>query len=89
MDEPNIKTALKNVDLDPVHLKVRDILEGGKGLVDHQKSEIYDEDVAAQEQILSSRKYYYMTVVQIVVIVGLGMYQLLSFRKFLGSNQII
>jgi hypothetical protein len=89
MDEPDIKSALKTKDLDPVHLKIKELLDSGKLVVEKQKSDLEGEDSAAQLQIKAGRSYYYMTIIQIVVVLAVGVYQVFSFRKFLVSHNVI
>ena len=89
MDEPNIKVAIKTQDLDPLQKKTKSILDSGRAIVLRQKSELEQEDEAAYQQIDSTKKYYYMTLVQILVVFVLGFYQLINFRKFLGANHVI
>lgn len=89
MDEPQMQKALKTHDLDPVHKKAQQIVNSGKALVQKQKVDIEDEDTSARVQIQMSSLYYYMTVIQILVVVCLGLYQVYSFRKFLSKNNYI
>lgn len=89
MDEPKLGKAIKHEDLDPVHKKAKHILDEGKRIVDYQESEIQSEDKNAQIQISTSRTYYLLTTVQVVVVIGLGLYQIFSFRKYLYSHNFI
>lgn len=86
MDQPDLSKAIKLEDLDFVHKKTTEIIEGAKQYIEVQKSELNREDYTAKDHILFSRSFYYVTVFQIVVIVGLGLYQVFNFRKFLASN---
>jgi hypothetical protein len=89
MEEPDLMKALKNADIDPVHAKAREILEDGKNIVMKQATVIQEEDTAAVLQINMSKSYYYMTIVQVVVVIALGIYQIFNFRKFLSQNSVI
>jgi hypothetical protein len=86
MDHPNLQNAIKIGDLTNFSDKTQIILEGTKEYVDIQKSEIKREETFAKDHIIFSRSFYYVTIFQIIVIVGLGFYQVFNFRKFLKSN---
>ena len=86
MDHPDLKNAIKNADLDPLHHKTEDIIKHTKEYTESQKHEINREDLYAKDHISFSKTFYYVTVFQLVVIVGLGLYQVFSFKKFLSSN---
>ncbi len=89
MDEPDISKAIKFKDLDPVHKKASEIVHTGSGILERQKNETAMEDSMAGEQIHSSKYYYNMAVLQVLVVLVLGVYQVFSFRKFLVNNNVI
>ena len=89
MDHPKLEEALKKEHLDPVHEKARQILEEGKKITEYQVDELNLEDTNAQEQISTSRTYYMMTIIQVLIVMGLGLYQVFSFRKYLSSHDLI
>jgi heme/copper-type cytochrome/quinol oxidase subunit 2 len=89
MDEPKLHAAIKTDDISPLNSKVNEIIGEGKAFMTHQNSEMDEEDYNAKLQMSASRNYYILTVVQVVVIIGLGLYQVFSFRKFLSTNNVI
>jgi hypothetical protein len=88
MDHPDLSNAIKLQDLDDVHKKTSQIIESAKQYIEVQKSEISREELHAKDHISFSRSFYYVTVFQVIVIVGLGLYQVFNFRKFLASNNV-
>ena len=87
MDEPNISTAIKVQDLDPVKSKVAKVIKKGERLIKNQENEIDQEDGAAKRQMEYVSYYYSLAVLQIVVVIGLGLYQVFSFRKFINTQE--
>ena len=51
MDEPNISTAIKIQDLDPVKSKVAKVIKKGERLIKNQENELDQEDGAAKRQM--------------------------------------
>jgi hypothetical protein len=86
MDEPNISTALKTSDLDPVHSNIKKVLAKGEKYIKLQESELESELYSANSQKSNLSFYYSVTVFQIIIIVILGLYQIYSFRDFLLKN---
>jgi hypothetical protein len=89
MDEPDLKSAVKDKDLDPIHEKFVALLDAGNNLIQKQTNETFYEDEAASTHIHTTKNYYYMTVIQVLVILSVGIYQIFKFRKFLVSNNVI
>jgi hypothetical protein len=88
MDHPNLENAIKTQDINSFSSKTKEILDKTKEYVEIQKSEIKKEETYAKDHIQFSLSFYYVTVFQIIVIVGLGFYQVFNFRKFLASNNV-
>lgn len=89
MDEPNIKTALKAGDVNYLNDKARYILEAGRNMIEKQLNETEVEVQMASKQINTSRYYYNTAVLQILMILALGIYQVFMFRKFLVNKHVI
>jgi hypothetical protein len=89
MDEPRLETAITKDDVAPLNVKVNDILGEGRSYLSHQESDLDEEDYNSKLQMSSSRNYYLCTIVQVIIIIGLGIYQIFSFRKFLSVNHVI
>jgi hypothetical protein len=86
MDEPNIAQAIKQADLDPVHQKLNDVLKKSRTIVKQQELALDTENTNANQQMGIINYYYYLTVLQIIIVIVLGIYQVFSFRKFLVKN---
>jgi hypothetical protein len=89
MDEPDLSKIIKTHDVDPLHDKARRILSEGQEFIYKQQNETHYEDDTADSQMSNARYYYQMAVVQVLVVLILGVYQVFSFRKFLVNNNVI
>lgn len=89
MDEPKLDEAIKNSDIDPIVTRVKSIVEKGKEITSKQTTELIDEDHYARLQMEITSSYNFLNFIQVVVILGLGIYQILSFKKFLVANNLI
>ena len=89
MDEPNIKDAIKTTDVDVLHQKTKTVLETGRNLIERQKGETDDEENVAFNMMRYSKTYYKIAVFQILVVLALGVYQVVRFRKFLINHDFI
>jgi hypothetical protein len=87
MDEPNISSAIKKQDLDPLHEKLSKAIKKGERLIKDQENELDQEDRVANQQMNSIHSYYRMAIIQLIIIFGLGIYQIFSFRKFIINYQ--
>lgn len=88
-DEPELKNAIKSEELNDMQKNVQVILQLGRNINERQSREISEEDRMAQLQLKSGNKFYYMCIVQVILVSLVGIYQLISFRKFLVSQNII
>ena len=52
-----------------------------------QESELHEEDEAAKKQIQYSSYYYTLALVQVLVVIALGLYQVVSFRKYILDKE--
>jgi hypothetical protein len=87
MDEPNISSAVKKQDLDPLHEKLSKAIKKGERIIKQQENELDQEDNVAHNQMRSINGYYKLAIIQVIIILGLGIYQIYSFRKFISNNQ--
>jgi hypothetical protein len=89
MDEPKLHLAITRDQVAGLNTKVVEILNEGHAYLQHQETELDEEDDGSKMQLASSRNYYVLTIIQVVIIIGLGLYQIFSFRKFLALNHAI
>jgi len=89
MDEPKLDEAIKTSDIDPITIQINVIVEKGKEITNKQTTELDDEDHYARLQMEITNSYYFLNLIQVVVILGLGIYQIWNFKKFLAANNLI
>jgi hypothetical protein len=83
MDEPDISKAIKTEDVNYLHEQLRSLIKKGDKIIKHQEFELVSEDNIAKLQMKDSRLYYGLTVLQIVVIGIVFLYNLYSFVKLI------
>lgn len=88
MDEPNLEKALKQEEVDEIHDKVDEILHKGQRYIDHQNNLIKMEDKDSKSIIKMQKIFYYLTIVQIIIVIGLGIYQIRNLKNYLEENII-
>lgn len=88
-NEPKVEEALQKEEIEIFKKKIKDIKSELDPSVNVQEKEIRNENRTAKKIIKSGRLYYYATIIQLIVVIGVGMYHLINFRRFLSSNKII
>lgn len=89
MDEPNLNKVIKKQDIDPLLKQINSIVEKGREIFTKQNTELEDEDHYAKLQMNITSNYNIMNLIQVLVILALGIYQVFSFRKFLIANNLL
>jgi len=89
MEEPKLEEVIKTSDIDPLANRVNLIVEKGKEITTKQNTELNDEDHYAKLQMDITNSYSFLNLIQVLVILGLGIYQVWSFKKFLVANNLI
>jgi hypothetical protein len=87
MDEPNISKAISTEHVNELKQNVAKIIKRGERLIKIQESELHEEDEAAKKQIQYSSYYYTLALVQVLVVIALGLYQVVSFRKYILDKE--
>jgi hypothetical protein len=87
MDEPNISKAISTENVNELKQNVARIIKRGERLIKMQESELDEEDAAAKRQIEYTTYYYTLAVVQVLVVIALGLYQVVSFRKYILDKE--
>ncbi len=85
MDEPDLKKAIKNEDLDPVKDKFSRLIKRGEKLVKYQENDLSIEDEFATRQMEYASFYYYIAIFQFMVVIILAVYQFFSFKNLFNS----
>ena len=88
-DYQPLETSLEKKDIDRFLEEMR-ILRGKViPSITSSKVELDEEDKMAKAIISTSKLYFNLTIVQLVLIVIIAVYQIFSVKKFLASKQII
>ena len=72
MDEPNISDAIKNDDVSQIKDKLSKITKRGQKINRHQEIEREKEDQMAQGIMKSIHSFYFMTFIQVIIILVMG-----------------
>ncbi len=86
MDEPNLGLLVKKEEIDEVHQIMKKIGKTARKYEKSQQNMIRIEDMDSMDIIKTQKIFFYLTIIQIVVVIILGAYQLMSFKKYLDSN---
>jgi len=89
MDEPRLDNAIKTSDIDPLLNQINRIVSQAHEITNKQTTELNDEDHYAKLQMEITTSYNFLNMFQVLVILGLGIYQIWSFKKFLVVNNLI
>lgn len=88
-DEKNLDDAVKHHDVNPVVEKIERIISKSKAITEAQRLEIDLEDQFSTLQMNYSSNFITFAIVQVIGVLIVGIYHIISFRKFLISNRII
>jgi hypothetical protein len=86
MEEPDISKAIKQDDVNNLHEELRGLIRKGDRVVKHQVIELTTEDGIAKLQMADWRLYFGLTVMQIVIIGLVFLYNVYSFVRILRKN---
>ncbi len=86
MDEPNLEKLVKKEEVEILHSRVDEILRKGERYIKKQNDLIKLEDQDSISIMKTQSTFYYMTIAQIVVVVLLGVYQVINFKKYIDNN---
>ncbi len=86
MDEPNLEKLVKKEEVENLHSRVDEILRKGERYIKKQNDLIKMEDQDSVSIMKTQSTFYYMTIAQIVIVILLGVYQVMNFKKYLDSN---
>lgn len=86
MDEPNLEGAVTSDHVITVHEEVQKIISKGEKYSRRQEKILKFEEKDFRDITRLQKIFYYMTLIQIVVVLGLGIYQLLNLKNYLDKN---
>jgi hypothetical protein len=95
-EEKDLSDTLKNSDISfstrnirAIIRKVSKVFKQGLKVIDHEKYNLDHEDKFTQTHVSYSKTFIYITVAQIFIVLGLGIYNLISFKNFLSQKNLI
>ncbi len=88
MDEPNLEKLVKKEEVENLHSRVDEILRKGERYIRKQNDLIKMEDQDSLSIMKTQNTFNYMTMAQIGVVILLGVYQVINFKKYINSNML-
>jgi hypothetical protein len=88
-DYKSLETSLEKKDIDHFKEQIRILKSKVVPSISSSKQELDEEDVMAKKIISTSKLYFKLTIIQLVLIVIIAVYQIFNIKKFLTSKQII
>jgi hypothetical protein len=88
-DYSPIDSPLEKKDLEHFYEQMRMLRSKVLPSITSSKNEIDEEDKMAKAIISTSKLYFKLTIIQLVLIVIIAVYQIFSIKNFLQSKQII
>jgi len=85
MDEPNLKEAIKSQDLNEMNTIFAKLLRKAENISTLYNQDIFDEDEFAQESFDKFHIFYGFVLMQVIIAILLGLYQVFVFRKKLNQ----
>lgn len=81
MDEPDLKAAVKNSDIDPLQNLLQKIADKSAKFAKVQEQDINSEDEFAMTTLDNVNLFFSFVIFQTIIAIILGLYQVFSFRK--------
>jgi hypothetical protein len=86
MDEPKLDDAVKIGDIDPIKKILQTISRKSEKFNNEKKKDLHKEDIFALKTLERVHTFYMFVVIQIILVIILGVYQIFSFKKNLLYN---
>lgn len=80
--------AVKTKDTLNVSEKINLMIKNSKKIIDDQIRDSKMEDLSSNSQMDYSRSLIFFTVIQIILVIGIGLCHFISFKNFLINKQI-
>ncbi len=88
-DYQSLETSLEKKDIDHFKEQIRVLKSKVVPSISSSKQELDEEDIMAKKIISTSKLYFKLTIIQLVLIVIIAVYQIFNIKTFLTSKQII
>ena len=89
-DEENLLSNPINVqDVDTVSQKAKQVISLTKPIIDNQHNQLKDENEYSMKTLSNANFYKYLTYIQLIITIAIGMVQIGNFRRFLKSLNVI
>jgi len=89
MDAPNLTDSVKLKDTDALKSLLYKISHKSESYLESQKDEIKSEDESSDSVFVFMHTMYFVIFIQVIIVVMLTVYQLLSFRKVILEHFFI
>eukprot|EP00340_Litonotus_pictus_P006346 CAMPEP_0170518180 /NCGR_PEP_ID=MMETSP0209-20121228/3929_1 /TAXON_ID=665100 ORGANISM="Litonotus pictus, Strain P1" /NCGR_SAMPLE_ID=MMETSP0209 /ASSEMBLY_ACC=CAM_ASM_000301 /LENGTH=175 /DNA_ID=CAMNT_0010803635 /DNA_START=124 /DNA_END=651 /DNA_ORIENTATION=- len=86
MDEPNLDSAVQADEVFKMHDLVEQVIGKGEKYIEKQHKMIKIEDNDSKGIMQLQKVFYYMTLMQIVIVLAMGVYQIFNLKSFLDKN---
>jgi len=86
MDEPDLKNAMKTTDIDPIKDILQKISMKAEKYKNQQSIDIESEDDFAMTTLEKVHIFYVFVLIQTILAVILGVYQIFSFKSAIYSS---
>ena len=81
MDEPDLQKAVKNNDVDPLRDWLKSVLDKSQNFINSQTKDLDEEDKLAVNTLEKVHLFYVIVVLQTIIVIVLGLYQVFSFKN--------
>jgi len=88
-EDKDLSEVLQHSGVSKSLSSIRRIVTTGKSVIGRQKANIDREDKHSHVHVNYSRTFIYITIAQIIIVFGIGIYNIISFRNFLIQKNII
>ena len=89
-DEENlISNPINTKDVDTVSQKAKQVISLTKPIIDNQQNQLKDENDHSMKTLSNANFYKYLTFLQLIITIVIGIVQVCNFRRFLKSLNII
>lgn len=86
MDEPDLKNAVKNTDIDPLKELLHKISHKAEKYRNQQQDDIINEDDFAMLTLERVHTFYTFVIIQTILALCLGIYQIFKFKNAVRIN---
>lgn len=86
MDDPNLSKAVNKEEISNLDSKLSEVVTRSDKYNSKLEKLIKLEDKDAENIIKSQKMFYYMTLIQIILVIVIGAYQIFNLRKYLDSH---